>query len=655
MLLLGMLTPPLLSAMRDSFSSDELNDEIMTLDVDHPDQEPISNLETNSNSDGDAAEADDAAIHSVEEGKTAEDGTEGGGRQVVILLDVDGVINIDVWVEKQPIGEVQVLTEDQRLQMNKDGHLEWVHYGGKEDIDGLMADDKDLTEQEAIDFLKEIDESQRTDAKYHFAVQSRTVPDDDGRKYSDLLASDMVPNHDLVVRLAHIIKSAGPDVQVVLSSTWRKTPEKAANLEKVIEAALDNGKQFKFAAFTGQDVFGPSGRFEEVGDWLAEYCKKSGTRGGRDRSKKLSVVMLDDIHANGWEELKHYSLNKIELKDQKAAEAYLMTHVPDDQKASVSVTFVHTFESFNHAELGRVRVGRGLTGSKYKQALNAVNPDAKDAAAANTLPSSSIGSGSSGRKSTDSGLGSTEGAESPDLRSSSTPVKVKTPPVDVKSTGSTDSVPGSEAAPQKKEVSTSSDAQTVMLGPEGRKKAATVGATVYSQKQVKTNDDRTMDPVESGTVAAVREGQFDVDYKVRAPGGAGRKAKYETLKATVLEKDYANWRVLQAAPTAPSKLTRSSSQKTGSDGNTPPVKSYVRSLSEGTDGMEKIMVKGVPVTVGVSRVYVNKYKGQEYPETGIRVKVMSVITDPVVGKVLLVGSVRERIPPPYDAVIKVDE
>jgi len=247
------------------------------------------------------------------------------GEETLILLDVDGVLNVGLHdAGRRPV----VFTHDNlRLARRMVGRIDPVaqrlrevaarsleHHGEDDTYEKLVADTDDLSEL-------------------------------------------------LVSRLARLIRAAGPACHVVLSSTWRNPQhaEQARQLENCIAKHLD--RPFAFSARTAiRPEPGAMDRLECLGEYISEFCqKRASAENGR---RRLRILVVDDFCATP---LSCRSSQGSFIDCSQAAEDFLQAQA--GAKSIVLVRVVHTVESWVAFSGNSVAVGCGLTMQHFSNAM----------------------------------------------------------------------------------------------------------------------------------------------------------------------------------------------------------------------------------------------------------------------------------------------
>jgi len=197
------------------------------------------------------------------------------------------------------------------------------------------------------------------------AVSGRHV-DTENSTYGDLCEGSGHLANIFVERLAALLAAAETQGEVicVLSSTWRvKNMKGVRQLEEGVSKHM--GKQWCFDAMTDAEERGnPSGRLENIGNFLTQWVKTY--EGTFDTARAL---VLEDFHItplNGW------SLRGMSMTCEQDVEAYLYERLPPLVE-NVAVRFVHTFDQWTTASGMDIHVGSGLTSKHFRGAMDFVN------------------------------------------------------------------------------------------------------------------------------------------------------------------------------------------------------------------------------------------------------------------------------------------
>jgi len=166
-----------------------------------------------------------------------------------------------------------------------------------------------------------------------------------------------------VQRLAQLIRAAGSQRQVVLSSTWRQPQhmKKAQELEKVIATEL--GEPFVFDARTplAEDRTA-AGRLKGIHSFIREHCASS-------TSRTLRVLVLEDFHITA---MGTWHVDGKCISSEADAEEYLMSNLPSHM--TVTSKLLHTYDEWRAGATLQVQVGSGLTVKHFVRGMDFLNP-----------------------------------------------------------------------------------------------------------------------------------------------------------------------------------------------------------------------------------------------------------------------------------------
>lgn len=242
--------------------------------------------------------------------------------QTVIFLDVDGVLNVGIHDEKG--APLLFRDKDVRLaqKLMKQGYRgPEAHCMAK--LTSLALHPLGHGEKGNYDML-------------------RTK---DGAQLSDVL----------VGRFAELVRFAGDNCRIVLSSSWRRPHhlKRRVLLEEAISRHL--GKSFEFTEMTATDreERHPADRLETIGDHLAELCSKGQV------ANELRVLVLEDFFIsamNGW------LCGGKEMDSVSAAEEYLAKRAMNVASGpTVSVKLYHCYDEITTNSGVSMRVGKGFS------------------------------------------------------------------------------------------------------------------------------------------------------------------------------------------------------------------------------------------------------------------------------------------------------
>lgn len=245
----------------------------------------------------------------------------------VIFVDVDGVLNVGI---KDGLNSPMLLNETSMEFATTRRHNTSLAQMTQESVERLLS------------------------------VMHRTPGKEEEGTYRNFACVEGCDVSELLIeRLARLIRAAGAERSVVLSSNWRHSrhSKKVEDLESRISKHL--GNDFQFDART---------------DWVRERCAadrmkcigdhvRSLFMSGCVGSKPLKVLVLDDFSAtplSGW------TCGRRQIHSAAHVEAYLRSCAPE--QAHVSAKLIHTFDEWltpGHLEL---QLGTGLSLAHCKEA-----------------------------------------------------------------------------------------------------------------------------------------------------------------------------------------------------------------------------------------------------------------------------------------------
>jgi len=207
------------------------------------------------------------------------------------------------------------------------------------------------------------------------AVSTRTLENSGENPHTTYknMASGEVGDLDVVDvfvrRLAQLIRAAGPQRLVVLSSTWRtpKNAGKVVKLEALISAALK--KPFTFDAKTSlSESRGAAGRLKGIRAFIEEHC-------GHMLASTLRVLVLEDFHASP---MNSWTCDGAIIASELDAEAYLHKCIPSH--IQLAVKLLHTYDEWRTASGLQVQVGSGLMMKHFARGMAFLlrEPDSAD-------------------------------------------------------------------------------------------------------------------------------------------------------------------------------------------------------------------------------------------------------------------------------------
>lgn len=232
------------------------------------------------------------------------------------------------------------------------------------DVDGVINVGIRDTETRSPLLLceKNLAQSKQTPGKTSHIIRSvgrRQIGQGDEGTYARFAttsdSSDICPI--LAQRMAEIIVHAGPQVVMVLSSSWRKDSHQNRVLD--LEAALSkySGTSIKFEHRTKPGGDNPDKRVALIGDFIHDYTESRSASLG-----PLRVLVVDDFaatHPRDWQ-----------FPDAITSERNLEDHWRG-RSAQPDETFVkllHTYDEWKTDKGVPVQIGSGLTCAKVSEA-----------------------------------------------------------------------------------------------------------------------------------------------------------------------------------------------------------------------------------------------------------------------------------------------
>mmetsp|Transcript_47791 Transcript_47791/g.134964 ORF Transcript_47791/g.134964 Transcript_47791/m.134964 type:complete len:280 (+) Transcript_47791:63-902(+) len=192
------------------------------------------------------------------------------------------------------------------------------------------------------------------------SIYEKEVGHGEGSTYAEFTSSEIGVCDKMVERFAQIIKTAGDNCIVVLTSSWRH-PRHVKDLQQLELAVHGNlGKNFTFHHRTALvHDNSPEKRLHTIGEFIA-------TKGSQifRSSRKWRVLVLEDFHVNaidGW------LCDGMPIDSAITAEKYLLNRMPSF--IEVSVKLIHTFSTWTTPSGLTVRIGTGLTKEHYCKAM----------------------------------------------------------------------------------------------------------------------------------------------------------------------------------------------------------------------------------------------------------------------------------------------
>jgi len=190
------------------------------------------------------------------------------------------------------------------------------------------------------------------------ALAKRSEEHEDVEPHHSYIIKDGMDLSDVLIsRLASVIRAAGKNAMVVLSSSWRKPSHRRRRelLEGCLAKHLPDRSGFTFDAITDlREEKKPEDRLKTIGDFLQRNCNKKGT--------SYRALVLEDffIHSiGGW------SCQGISMNSLRDVERYLVRRTSGLAK----VKFLHTYEEWLTDSGMLMQVGSGLTKRHFEEAM----------------------------------------------------------------------------------------------------------------------------------------------------------------------------------------------------------------------------------------------------------------------------------------------
>jgi hypothetical protein len=253
---------------------------------------------------------------------------EEGDIETLIFVDVDGVLNVAI---KDP-GQKALELSAGNVTIARDN---WDNRGR------LNEDFRSSVEQVVATCERHLEDSADTLAEH----ASR-----DGTSLSELL----------LWRLAQIIRSAGSNSLVVLSSSWRNERRRVQQLEEALGRHL--GGCFSFGAHTDacEESGAPEVRLQSIALFVEQHCAR---KPPTSRAGRLRVLVLDDFHIRPFD----WSCEEVNIDGPQAVEQFLRSRAR--APIQVCLELVHPYDEWVNAAGLSVQVGTGLTDAHLRRAL----------------------------------------------------------------------------------------------------------------------------------------------------------------------------------------------------------------------------------------------------------------------------------------------
>lgn len=198
--------------------------------------------------------------------------------------------------------------------------------------------------------------SRRIAATYERLQEGETAG---GATYAELINDDASGiSQVLAGRLVELLRAAGGERLVVLSSTWRmpKYKSRVERVEKHVSALLGETFQFDDRTAICKDCK-PCLRLSRIGEYIEGHCHAW--------HRRARVIVLEDFHItplNGW------SVEGQAVERASDAERFLARRAPPSH--SLSTMLVHTVDQWTTAEGTCVEIGCGISRPQVSAALS---------------------------------------------------------------------------------------------------------------------------------------------------------------------------------------------------------------------------------------------------------------------------------------------
>eukprot|EP00930_Biecheleria_cincta_P025784 TRINITY_DN18295_c0_g1_i2.p1 TRINITY_DN18295_c0_g1~~TRINITY_DN18295_c0_g1_i2.p1 ORF type:complete len:314 (+),score=71.53 TRINITY_DN18295_c0_g1_i2:80-1021(+) len=286
-------------------------------------------------------------------------------QQTVIFLDVDGVLNVGIHDDKA----APLLFRDKDVRMAQ--KLAQKGYRGPEAECGAK-----LT-----------------------SLASHPLGHGEQGTYEMLMTQNGAELSDVLVgRFAELVRFAGDNCKIVLSSSWRRPHhlKRRKMLEETIGRHLDRHFEFTDITPTWREERHPADRLETIGDHLFELCSKG------PEANELRVLVLEDFFISamdGW------LCGGQEMDSVNAAERYLENRARNI-KGTTLVKLYHCYDEITTNSGVSMHVGKGFSDKFLTEAKAFIADGALSASLAEDSDGSTTASSQS------------EGDEVPDLADS---------------------------------------------------------------------------------------------------------------------------------------------------------------------------------------------------------------------------------------------
>jgi len=187
---------------------------------------------------------------------------------------------------------------------------------------------------------------------------------DAGSTFGDFLSRNDLDVCDIFIhRFVKMMRAAGDNRRVILSSSWRKRHlSNVGKLENIIGGYL--GETFKFDDVTAQEVEeGVHDRLRLIGDHIETYCSQ------HRNTTKFKVLVLDDFF---YLPMRNFVCGGIRVQSLESAESYLEARTPPT--IAVKVRIIHTYGNYILPCGMEVHIGTGISQEHLGDALAFLGP-----------------------------------------------------------------------------------------------------------------------------------------------------------------------------------------------------------------------------------------------------------------------------------------
>lgn len=192
------------------------------------------------------------------------------------------------------------------------------------------------------------------------AVMQMHTGDGNSSTYGDFFSRNDLDVCDIFVhRFVKIIRAAGENRRVIISSSWRKPKYSGSTqkLEQIISVYL--GESFKFDDKTALvDEEGGHDRLRLIGNYIKTHCSKDGA------PDRLHVLVLDDFF---YLPIKDFQLDNTTVNSVESGESYLESCSPPSMLTKAKI--IHTYQGSTTESGLEVQIGTGLSMNHLGDAL----------------------------------------------------------------------------------------------------------------------------------------------------------------------------------------------------------------------------------------------------------------------------------------------